>query len=118
MVFPSPFVMAGLVPAIHDLLSNRVEKVRKAWMPGTRPGMTETSCPGGPYIVAPSTHGANSAPPKSKLSLLVGAPEAVARRAIDAAVGGKMRREADMRAIRATFATGSLTSRLVSRTIL
>src|SRR3954467_8798399 len=24
------------------------------------------------YIVAPSTHGANSAPPKSKLSLLVG----------------------------------------------
>jgi len=25
-----------------------------------------------PYIVAPSTHGANSAPPKSKLSLLVG----------------------------------------------
>src|SRR5947207_14812383 len=29
------------------------------------------------YIVAPSTHGANSAPPKSKLSLLVGCPEAV-----------------------------------------
>src|ERR1700720_131391 len=29
------------------------------------------------YIVAPSTQGANSAPPKSKLSLLVGAPEAV-----------------------------------------
>src|SRR6266403_1083048 len=29
------------------------------------------------YIVAPSTHGANSAPPKSKLSLLVGWPEAV-----------------------------------------
>jgi hypothetical protein len=28
-------VMAGLVPAIHDLLS-----IRKAWMPGTRPGMT------------------------------------------------------------------------------
>jgi hypothetical protein len=43
---------------------------------------------------------------------------AVARRAIDAAVGGKMRREADMRAIRATFATGSLTSRLLSRPIL
>ena len=30
-----------------------------------------------PYIVAPSTQGANSAPPKSKLSLLVGWPEAV-----------------------------------------
>ena len=29
------------------------------------------------YIVAPRTHGANSAPPKSKLSLLVGWPEAV-----------------------------------------
>src|SRR6267142_1249022 len=29
------------------------------------------------YIVAPNTHGANSAPPKSKLSLLVGWPEAV-----------------------------------------
>src|SRR5207249_3318629 len=29
------------------------------------------------YTVAPSTHGANSAPPKSKLSLLVGCPEAV-----------------------------------------
>src|SRR4051794_39417232 len=29
------------------------------------------------YIVAPSTQGANSAPPKSKLSLLVGCPEAV-----------------------------------------
>src|SRR6185436_671234 len=30
------FVMAGLVPAIHVLLG----KGRKAWMPGTRPGMT------------------------------------------------------------------------------
>jgi hypothetical protein len=27
-------VMAGLVPAIHDLFSI------KTWMPGTRPGMT------------------------------------------------------------------------------
>jgi hypothetical protein len=36
MVAPDPSsVMAGLVPAIHDLLS-----MRKAWMPGTRPGMT------------------------------------------------------------------------------
>jgi len=36
MVAPSPSsVMAGLVPAIHDLLS-----IRKAWMPGTGPGMT------------------------------------------------------------------------------
>jgi hypothetical protein len=31
---------------------------------------------------------------------------AVARRAIDAAVGGKMRREADMRAIRSYFRDG------------
>src|SRR5215467_11957407 len=31
------------------------------------------------YIVAPSTHGANSAPPKSKLSLFVGWPDAVLR---------------------------------------
>src|SRR3954451_6257992 len=31
------------------------------------------------YIVAPSTQGANSAPPKSKLSLLVGCPDAVLR---------------------------------------
>ncbi len=30
------FVMAGLVPAIHVLATER-----KAWMPGTRPGMTE-----------------------------------------------------------------------------
>jgi hypothetical protein len=29
------------------------------------------------YIVAPSTQGASSAPPKSKLSLLIGCPEAV-----------------------------------------
>jgi hypothetical protein len=29
-------VMAGLVPAIHDLLVDR-----KTWMPGTGPGMTE-----------------------------------------------------------------------------
>jgi hypothetical protein len=29
--------MAGLVPAIHVLLS----KLRKTWMPGTRPGMTK-----------------------------------------------------------------------------
>jgi hypothetical protein len=28
--------MAGLVPAIHVSLA-----VRKAWMPGTRPGMTK-----------------------------------------------------------------------------
>ncbi len=28
-------VMAGLVPAIHDFLFDG-----KAWMPGTRPGMT------------------------------------------------------------------------------
>src|ERR1700722_13010954 len=33
-----PFVMAGLVPAIHVLLSERA--ARKTWMPGTRPGMT------------------------------------------------------------------------------
>jgi hypothetical protein len=29
------FVMAGLVPAIHDFMQQA-----KAWMPGTRPGMT------------------------------------------------------------------------------
>jgi hypothetical protein len=29
--------MAGLVPAIHVLSSTHV---RKTWMPGTRPGMT------------------------------------------------------------------------------
>jgi hypothetical protein len=29
-----------------------------------------------PYIVAPSTRGANSAPPKSNASLLVGCPDA------------------------------------------
>jgi hypothetical protein len=28
--------MAGLVPAIHALLGGK----EKAWMPGTRPGMT------------------------------------------------------------------------------
>ncbi len=32
----SAFVMAGLVPAIHVILSEWV----KTWMPGTRPGMT------------------------------------------------------------------------------
>jgi hypothetical protein len=30
-------VMAGLVPAIHVLA---ISQRRKAWMPGTRPGMT------------------------------------------------------------------------------
>ncbi len=30
--------MAGLVPAIHVLLGEK-----KAWMPGTRPGMTKNS---------------------------------------------------------------------------
>jgi hypothetical protein len=30
--------MAGLVPAIHDLDAG---KIRKTWMPGTRPGMTK-----------------------------------------------------------------------------
>jgi hypothetical protein len=30
--------MAGLVPAIHDLLQTR----KKTEMPGTRPGMTKT----------------------------------------------------------------------------
>ncbi len=34
----APFVMAGLVPAIHALVS-----WLKTWMPGTRPGMTEDS---------------------------------------------------------------------------
>jgi hypothetical protein len=31
-------VMAGLVPAIHALLA--IQRKRKTWMPGTRPGMT------------------------------------------------------------------------------
>jgi hypothetical protein len=31
--------MAGLVPAIHVLLS--VASHQKSWMPGTRPGMTD-----------------------------------------------------------------------------
>ncbi len=30
--------MAGLVPAIHDLLANAL--FRKTWMPGLSPGMT------------------------------------------------------------------------------
>jgi hypothetical protein len=39
MMFPqNQFVMAGLVSAIHVLLP---AKVRKTWMPGTRPGMTK-----------------------------------------------------------------------------
>ena len=33
----SPFVMAGLVPAIHVLAS---QTESKTWMPGTSPGMT------------------------------------------------------------------------------
>ena len=32
------YVMAGLVPAIHVLLS----AAAKTWMPGTRPGMTKS----------------------------------------------------------------------------
>src|SRR5579863_810471 len=68
--------MAGLGPAIHDLLLSTQTK-EKTWMPGTRPGVTETNNLAAAYIVAPSTQGANSAPPKSKLSLLVGLPEAV-----------------------------------------
>src|SRR5260370_7929134 len=42
------------------------------WGPGEHRDNQELT-----YIVAPSTQGANSAPPKSKLSLLVGCPEAV-----------------------------------------
>jgi len=34
-------VMAGLVPAIHDLLESK-----ETWMPGTRPGMTIASLVG------------------------------------------------------------------------
>src|ERR1700741_4253952 len=34
-------VMAGLVPALHALLALMLQ--RKAWMPGTRPGMTAES---------------------------------------------------------------------------
>jgi len=34
-----PLVMAGLVPAIHAFL---YWCQQKTWMPGTRPGMTET----------------------------------------------------------------------------
>jgi hypothetical protein len=34
---PAPFVMAGLVPAIH-VLNNRPNQ--KTWMPGIKPGMT------------------------------------------------------------------------------
>jgi hypothetical protein len=33
------FVMAGLIPAIHVL--SEVEPDKKAWMPGSGPGMTE-----------------------------------------------------------------------------
>jgi putative addiction module component (TIGR02574 family) len=36
----APAVMAGLVPAIHALLS----KAAKSWMPGPRPGMTGNTC--------------------------------------------------------------------------
>jgi hypothetical protein len=35
-------VMAGLVPAIHALLSGFVRK--KTWMPGIKPGMTGVVC--------------------------------------------------------------------------
>jgi hypothetical protein len=35
------FVMAGLVPAIHDFLQSAI--AGETWMPGTRPGMTEKS---------------------------------------------------------------------------
>jgi hypothetical protein len=35
----SIFVMAGLVPAIHDF-DFLPEILRNSWMPGTRPGMT------------------------------------------------------------------------------
>src|ERR1700709_1550948 len=41
------------------------------------PAFAGTTLPCHLYIVAPSTQGANSAPPKSKPSLLVGWPEAV-----------------------------------------
>jgi hypothetical protein len=41
MLFPqNQLVMAGLVPAIHVLLPS---KIRKTWMPGTRPGMTKNT---------------------------------------------------------------------------
>src|ERR1700681_4885976 len=45
--------------------------------PGVRRDDVRERIPREAYIVAPSTQGANSAPPKSKLSLLVGCPEAV-----------------------------------------
>jgi hypothetical protein len=41
-------------------------------MAGTSPAMTEITSEATSYIVAPGTQGANSGPPKSKLSLLVG----------------------------------------------
>src|SRR6202046_1400878 len=70
--------------------SEKISSVGCRWMAGTAdkftwsaqgrllwPGVTETNQLAPTYIVAPSTQGANSAPPKSKLSLLVGWPEAV-----------------------------------------
>jgi hypothetical protein len=32
--------MAGIVPAIHALLLKVLEKTRKTWMPGIKPGVT------------------------------------------------------------------------------
>jgi len=61
--------MPGLVPGIHVL---DPRNKRKTWMAGTSPAMTEITSEATSYIVAPGTQGANSGPPKSKLSLLVG----------------------------------------------
>ena len=41
-------VIAGLVPAIR--LVSLLTKARKAWMPGTRPGMTECVAAGVPTV--------------------------------------------------------------------
>src|SRR5215472_1111474 len=78
--------MAGLVAAIHVFLRRKVNQDVDAWQRRQVYAVCASLTAGracrqltfqSTYIVAPSTQGANSAPPKSKLSLLVGWPDAV-----------------------------------------
>lgn len=74
--FPDGYDKLGIKS--FNIVANSMRKGSHAAMPAIRASnLTMRTMHGAPrYMVAPSTHGANSAPPKSKLSLLVASPDA------------------------------------------
>lgn len=74
--FPDGYNKLGIKS--FNIVANSMRRGSHATIPAIRAGdLMMRTVHGAPrYIVAPSTHGANSAPPKSKLSLFVASPDA------------------------------------------